>query len=424
MLRRVILTLLVLAFATLVGACWYAYDKGFTRKWRGFVTDEFRKRGLEVSLRRMKLEPFRGIVAKDVQIYDARDRQRTVGVIDEMLLVIDYANLFRGETFLNALELRDANLSLPLNPENPRGPKLEISKLSGRLFLPPQQIYLSRLEAELYGIRLTASGRLINPQSFPVKKAGEQTLPVALFERIIDELQRLRFESGSPQLDIRFSGDLAQLDRVLIQATFWGEKIRRQDYLLESLYLNAAYRDGAFDLKQLIAVDSHGSLQLGAGYNPATGDGSLRLQSKLDLQGLLRALPLPQLDDLVLYTPPLLELNATMQAGKEPRLQVLGHVEVARFAYRAVVFESLTTDLAWEPGRWAARDVRLVHRSGEVKGDVMQLPNAFRSRLSSTMNRQILLPLLPGNPLEWLPKDETELRPANLVPNAEAVEAR
>jgi hypothetical protein len=113
-----------------------------------------------------------------------------------------------------------------------------------------------------------------------------------------------------------------------------------------------------------------------------------------------------------------------MQAGKEPRLQVLGHIEVARFAYRAVVFESLTTDFAWEPSRWAVRDVRLVHRSGEVNGDVMQLPGDFRSRLSSTMNQQILLPLLPGNPGEWFPKRHTELRPANLVPGAEAVEAR
>jgi hypothetical protein len=221
MFRRLLLTLLALAFATLIGGFWYAYDKGFTRKWRGFVTDEFRKRGLEVSLRRMKLEPFRGIVAKDVRIYDARDRQRLVGVIDEMLLVIDYANLLRGKAFLNALELRDANLSLPLEPANPRGSQLEINKLSGRLFLPPQQIYLSRLEAELYGIRVTATGRLINPQSFPLKKGTEQTLPVALLERVIEELQRLRFESAPPQLDLRFSGDLADPQKLLVKTTFW-----------------------------------------------------------------------------------------------------------------------------------------------------------------------------------------------------------
>jgi hypothetical protein len=301
MFRRLVLTLFALAFATFIAGCWYAYDKGFTRKWRGFVTEEFRKRGLEVSLRRMKLEPFRGIVAKDVRIYDARDRQRVVGVVDEMLLVIDYANLFRGKTFLNALELRDANLALPLDPLNPRGPKLEINKLSGRLFLPPQQIYLSRLEAELYGIRVTASGRLINPQSFPLKTGDDETVPVALFNRMIDELQRLRFDGPQPQLDIRFSGDLAALDKLVVKTTFWGEKLRRQDYQLESLYLNAAYQDGVIQVAQFIAVDPQGSFQLSASYDPAAGDGSLRLQSKIDLQSLARFWPLPQLDDFAFY---------------------------------------------------------------------------------------------------------------------------
>jgi hypothetical protein len=89
---------------------------------------------------------------------------------------------------------------------------------------------------------------------------------------------------------------------------------------------------------------------------------------------------------------------------KQPRLQVIGNIDLARFAYRAVVFESLTTDFAWEPERWAARDVRLVHRTGEVTGDVMQLPENFRSRLLSTMNANILAPLLPGDPALWFPK--------------------
>jgi hypothetical protein len=165
-MRRSVLIFLALLFAVLLAAAWYASDKGFTKKWRQFVTSEFRKRGLEISLRRLNLVPFRGIVARDVRLYDARDRSRTLAVIDEMLLVINYANLLQGKTFVDALELRDATLALPLDPENRRSQRVEISQLSGRLFLPPQQIYLSRLEAQLYGMHVTASGRLINPQAF------------------------------------------------------------------------------------------------------------------------------------------------------------------------------------------------------------------------------------------------------------------
>jgi hypothetical protein len=128
---------------------------------------------------------------------------------------------------------------------------------------------------------------------------------------------------------------------------------------------------------QLIAVDAHGTLQLSASYSPTIGDGSLRLQSKIDLQSLARLWPVPQLDDVAFYAPPTLELTATMRAAQEPRLQLIGHVDLPRFSYRTVVFESLTTDFAWESERWAARDVRLVHRTGEVTGDVMKLSADF-----------------------------------------------
>ena len=49
--RRVLLAFLALLLAAALGVAWYVYNKGFTRKWRDQVSDEFRKRGVEVSLR-------------------------------------------------------------------------------------------------------------------------------------------------------------------------------------------------------------------------------------------------------------------------------------------------------------------------------------------------------------------------------------
>src|SRR5687767_11548145 len=102
-MRRFVWILALLLLGGVLAATWYAYDKGFTKKWRGFVMDEFRKRGAEISMRRLTLEPWRGIVAKEVKVYDARDRRRVLAVIDEMRLVVNYANLAQGKAFLDAL---------------------------------------------------------------------------------------------------------------------------------------------------------------------------------------------------------------------------------------------------------------------------------------------------------------------------------
>ena len=44
-MRRVLLTLFVLFLVALTAAMWYASQRGFTSKWRGYVREEFHKRG-------------------------------------------------------------------------------------------------------------------------------------------------------------------------------------------------------------------------------------------------------------------------------------------------------------------------------------------------------------------------------------------
>ena len=399
-MRRLVLAVLALLVAAAIGGAWYAYEKGFTKKWRSFVRDEFRERGVEVTLRRLMLVPFRGIVARDVKVYDTRDRERVLAVIDEMRLVINYANLVQGKPFLDALELRDASLALPVDAAKPRGAKIEITKLSGRLLLPPQQLYLSRLEAELWGIRVTATGRLINPEAIkPAKPDGIGML--AAIERLADELRELKFENGPPQLDVRFSGDLARPEALFVEATLWGEKIRRKNYQLENLYAAVTYREGAVEVRQLVASDARGALRVSGTFQTGTREAALRLESGLDLQALARATgTAPQLDEFVFYEPPALELTLEASFGEPARVRLIGHASLQRFAYKSVMFEGAAADLSWDGVRWSARDVRLAHRTGEITGDVMQLPGDFRTRLKSTINPKALAPLLSGKAAE------------------------
>src|SRR4029453_5117184 len=210
-MRRIIYAIFSIVVAGLLAASWYAYNKGFTRKWLGFVATEFRKRGVDLTLRKLTLHPLRGIIAKEVKVYDTNDKRRTMAVIDEMRLVINWANLIQKKKLIDALDLRDTKLSLPIDPNNSRGPKIEVTKLSGRLMLPPQQVYLSNFEAELYGIRVSASGRIVNPQKasslFRPKEAKVENKPAEQIAHVLDELRRLKYGSAAPQLDLRFSGD-------------------------------------------------------------------------------------------------------------------------------------------------------------------------------------------------------------------------
>ena len=399
-MRRVLLTFFALLLAGLLGAGWYAYHKGFTSKWRGLVTNEFRKRGLEVSLRRLTLDPLRGIVAKEVRVYETKERKRTVAFIDEMVLQVNYANLARGRPFLDALDLRDASLSLRLDPASPRGPRIEIEKLHARLFLPPQQIYLAYADAEVFGVRLHATGRLINPQVFRPKSSVSTD---AFIERLAAEIGALHFEAEPPQVSLTFSGDLAQPEKIAASLALWGEKIRRQNYLLASLYLAADLRDGIIDLKDVTARDAVGALHLTGLIEPAAKTAQLRVHSTLDTPALLRAFDaFPAPDDTVFFTPPTLDARAVVSFGEKPTAQFLGRLELGRFACKAAVFESASAAFSSDGARWTLRDVRLTQRTGEVSGDLQQLPGDFRARLHSTIDPKVLQSLLTGRAAETL----------------------
>jgi hypothetical protein len=410
-MRRVLHALFAIVVAGILAAGWYAYNKGFTRKWRGFVATEFRKRGVDLTIRKLTVHPMRGIIAQEVKICDTNDTRRTIAVIDEMRLVINWANLIQEKTFIDALDLRDARLSLPIDPNNFRGPKIEVTKLSGRLMLPPQQVYLNNFEAELYGIRVSASGRIINPQkiwsAFGQREPKAESKPVDQIAHVLDELRRLDYGGSAPLLDLRFSGDLARPETVFVEAKLWAERVRRDRWNLESVYLDALYRDQRLALRQLSASDAKGDLRLTGSYDPVAKGLEVQIRSTLDPQPTVKAFArIPQLEEFVFYEPPAIDLTVRAAFGDSPEVQAIGQIAAKRFALRSVLFDRFDADLVYQGDRWAARGVRLVHQSGQITGDVMQLPDDFRTRLHSTINPEVLAPLLTGPTAEWFKQFE------------------
>src|SRR5437870_11684382 len=74
-LARTLLRLTIVFFlAAFVGGGLYLAKKGFSRNWRNVIVEELHKRGVEASVRRITLDPFRGLIARDVRIYDYKRR--------------------------------------------------------------------------------------------------------------------------------------------------------------------------------------------------------------------------------------------------------------------------------------------------------------------------------------------------------------
>src|SRR5437667_12906307 len=158
------LAILAAIFGIISGG-YYLAKRGFGREWRSRVVEELHKRGVEAYIGRLTLDPFRGLVARNVRIFDYKNRENTLALISEVSLDINYAALIHRQPFLNALDVRDAQITFPLKTVGGKADIAQLTDFRAHVYFPPEQIYVSQAEGILGGIRISATGQLIKRQN-------------------------------------------------------------------------------------------------------------------------------------------------------------------------------------------------------------------------------------------------------------------
>ena len=399
-MRRFIQLLLLLLLLSGSGVMWYLYRRGFSQSWREWVVRELRDRGAEVSFSKLTVEPFRGLVARDVKLYDSPERKKVLARVDEMLIEANYARAARGEPFIEALTLVDASAQVPLDPKQPDGPSLNVRKLNTRLLLTGEDLLVSRLDAEFEGLRVSAAGRLTNLTALSLRhRPDTERSPLLL--KAMSELLKLRHDTLPPRLDLRVNGDLAHPESIVVEADLTAENLHHDSFQMQSVAISAVWKDGVVSLPRFDLHDAVGRLQLSASYDTHTQLAEAHMRSGIDLPALAKVLGLGDVGELTFQSIPQIELTARVSfAGAEPQWLVFGWVNIGRFQYGRVPFDRFHADLSTDGHRWAVRDFVLRHQSGgELRGDAQQDYDAtgkgdFRVGLTSTLNPEALAPLV------------------------------
>src|SRR5437588_5682714 len=231
--RRALRLFLVAAVFALAWTGWYLAKRGFGKEWRERVVEELHKRGVEASVRRLTLDPVRGLIAQNVRIYDFQNRDNTLAVISEVALDINYGALLHHQPFLNALDVRGAELTIPNPTAAPGAAKTQLKELHAHIYFPPEQIYVSQAEGIFCGLRISATGQLIKRSDYkPSDEISDEEWRqrLLLVHQVADELRRFSFPGEAPALQVKFAGDLSQFETVHAEATLKGDRLRRGDY--------------------------------------------------------------------------------------------------------------------------------------------------------------------------------------------------
>jgi hypothetical protein len=392
--RRVaaILTRLVILVAILIfgSTGWYLAKRGFGRQWRYRVVEELHKHGVEASVGRLTLDPFRGLVAKNVRIFDYKNRENTLALISEISLDINYAALIHHEPFLNALDVRNAQITLPLTGVDGNTGKAQLNDFRAHVYFPPEQIYVSQAEGIFCGIRISATGQLIkraNYQASPPLSQEEWQKRLSILRRVVSELQKFSFPAAPPWLQVKFSGDVAEIEDARVEATLRGDLSQRGNYEMKNVSAAAEWRDQRLTITHCEWNDTLGSFAGRANWSRQDNRADFQIRSSIDLKAFLGAFGFPgPFADVAFYSPPLVEISGSANIGEDRlRPAIIGHVTLGKFAYRTMQFSDFMADFSWDGERTLLRDVRLRHQTGQLRADLFDAPNDFRLNIESTI---------------------------------------
>jgi len=410
------LTILAAVLA-IFGGGYYLARRGFGREWRYRVVEELHKRGVEAQIGRLTLDPFRGLIAKNVRVFDYRNRENTLALISEVSLDINYAALIHHEPFLNALDVRDAEITFPIKTAEGKTSRAQLTNLRAHVYFPPEQIYVSQAEGTFCGIRLSATGQLIrrgNYQPSASVTSEEWERRVSLAQRVVTELQKFSFPAGPPSLQLKFSGDIAELENARVEASLRGERLQRGSYELNNLSAAVEWNNQRLNIAHCEWTDGNGTFAGRGDWKRESKTARFQIHSTLDLKALLDAFGVVgPMADVEFHSPPLLEITGSIKLGTDQlHPDMIGHAAFGQFTYKKVPFSELSADFSWDGERTLVRELRVRHQTGQLRADLFDAPNDFRLNFESTISPESIGPLVSPEVNEFLREWQWQRSPA------------
>ena len=150
---------LVAVFVGIPAATLYLREVGIGFGAKEALAGALSNHAIEVSIGRLALDPFSGLLARDIAIHDRDQGGRLIAKINNVALSLNLSELTRGRIAVDKLSLQNAGVSIPVgNLES--SPRLDVQGVYADVSLLGDQLRLSRFEGSGWSSRASFSTRL------------------------------------------------------------------------------------------------------------------------------------------------------------------------------------------------------------------------------------------------------------------------
>ena len=396
-----------------LGALYWANQTGLPEEWREAIEKEISKHGAHVEIASLAYVPLRGFVAGDVRVFAEPERLHEISRFERVQIVLDNAQLARGEFRLRKVELRNASLSLPVDPAQPSGKALRFSGLYGTILMSDERLIEIRDgRGEVGGIKIALTAHLITGDTSEKGEEKNEGRRREMIARILDEMEHWDFGTETaPTVRIELGGDLS--DKGSLRADFRIEapSVEKKQYRLTDVSAEGSLSGYLLEISSFTAKDARGTVSGHADYQLGNSAGRFDIESSINIPRMLKSwLGTPMKSELLIGGGQhiLAAGNVDLSDSSSPKVNLTGHAEFESVMFRGVIFDTLETWFSWQDGRLFLRDIKLERPDGMAEGKLLIEGSKVRIALHSTLPAPLYEPFFIGQPLERVIADFSE----------------
>lgn len=416
-LRTCFATLLLLIVLTILGGLWWANHTGMPPALRALIERKLAEKDFHVRIARLSYLPLRGLLIDDVRVYSDPARDKQIARLERILLDIDKSKLARGDFRISKYELKDAQLVLPADPDDPKSPALVVSHANGTILRPTGRLMeIRNVRGTVAGIQLNFDAHLLGYR--PVAGAAEDPSAhkarLRMMQNVLRELQGWQFDPEQPpSLALRVEGDLANDSTLRADFQFHAHAITHNDFKIQQVKLNGEYANGILNIAHLSANDHLGSFAGRGDFHVFTRRGRCDIQSSLDLPGLTKAWLKEELpSDIICRGGLRLDTAARfhLPADAEPEFSIVGQLHAKDFSVLKVKFDQLETSFSTNGNDIYLYGTSVKQGARAARGQLLIKNRLGQFAAAGDLPIATLKPFFRDQPLERILHDFTETR--------------
>ena len=376
----------------------YLHVSGFPSFLIRILEDQMVRTGLAVRFGEIRLDLFRGIVARETRLADARDPNHTLVQVDELVLVPNWHGLTRRERPLKALRITNATVAVPTPPDE-KGASMFTARdaYATVLFREDGAVVVDRLSGLYCGIQLYVTG-VLKPARTATPPAPGQS-PFRFVTKVVRELNQVRV-SALPQLDLSFDIDLARPLEGTARVRLRGQGMELRGAKVDEARIVVTMKDGAVEFEQFDLALYRGTVRFRGKYDIARGAFDLEVTSSTDPTAFAAFAP-PEISqtiarELQVHDNPRIQVRYVLSPETGPLPQLQGSVMAGAFTLRGVDFLRVDFEFANHGPDLAITNALIVMREGRLTGHgQFNIESTdFSYELESTLDPPKLLPLM------------------------------